>query len=94
MIRTVIEGAAIATVDSTVPGAGTEYADGHVVVEGDRIVAVGAGPAPTQYQAVRRVDAHGCLVTPGLINTHHHLYQWATRGRTADATLFGWLSEL
>jgi cytosine/adenosine deaminase-related metal-dependent hydrolase len=28
------------------------------------------------------------------VNTHHHLYQWATRGRAADSTLFGWLTEL
>ena len=40
--RTVIEGCAIATVDA----AGTEYRDGHVVIEDERIVAVGEGPAP------------------------------------------------
>ena len=40
------------------------------------------------------VDATGCLATPGLVNTHHHLYQWATRGRAVDSTLFGWLTEL
>ena len=40
------------------------------------------------------MDARGCLVTPGLINTHHHLYQWATRGQAVDSTLFQWLTEL
>ncbi|MGW1680168.1 8-oxoguanine deaminase [Saccharopolyspora sp. NPDC002376] len=88
--RTVIEGGAVATVDDS----GAEFIEGHVVVEGDRILAVGPGSAPPQEGAVRRVDASGCLVTPGLINTHHHLYQWATRGYAADATLFGWLTEL
>jgi len=44
--------------------------------------------------AVRRIDASGCLATPGLINTHHHLYQWGTRGMAADATLFEWLTQL
>ncbi|GAA1742595.1 8-oxoguanine deaminase [Luedemannella helvata] len=89
---TVIEGGAVATVD----GAGTEYADGHVVVDGGRIVAVGAGPAPVagDGREVERVDASGCLVTPGLINTHHHLYQWATRGYATESNLFGWLTTL
>ncbi len=40
------------------------------------------------------VDARGCLATPGLVNTHHHLYQWVTRGHAADATLFEWLTTL
>ncbi|HXB48440.1 MAG TPA: 8-oxoguanine deaminase [Streptosporangiaceae bacterium] len=43
---------------------------------------------------IRRIDASGCLATPGLINTHHHLYQWGTRGMAADATLFEWLTQL
>jgi cytosine/adenosine deaminase-related metal-dependent hydrolase len=88
-MRTVIENAAIATVDS----AGTEHATGHVVVDGGVIEAVGAGPAPAG-EADRRVDATGCLVTPGFVNTHHHLYQWATRGFAQQATLFEWLVEL
>ncbi|MFF5356223.1 8-oxoguanine deaminase [Saccharopolyspora hirsuta] len=86
----VIEGGAVVTVDDS----GTEFVEGHVVVKADRIVSVGPGSAPPQDGAVRRIDASGCLVTPGLINTHHHLYQWATRGYAADATLFGWLTEL
>ena len=36
----------------------------------------------------------GDILTAGLVNTHHHLYQWATRGRAVDSTLFGWLTEL
>lgn len=90
MTRVVIEGGAIATVD----GAGTEYADGHIVIDGDRIIAVGLGPAPHQDPGVRRVDGSGCLATPGLVNTHHHLYQWATRGLAQQSDLFGWLTTL
>ena len=41
-----------------------------------------------------RIDASGCLATPGLINCHHHLYQHATRGLAQQATLFEWLVEL
>ncbi|HLN77736.1 MAG TPA: 8-oxoguanine deaminase [Nocardioidaceae bacterium] len=89
-MRRILQGCAVATVD----GAGTEYADGHVVVEGNRIVAVGAGPAADVSDVDEVVDASGCLATPGLVNTHHHLYQWATRGLAQDANLFDWLTEL
>ena len=41
-----------------------------------------------------RVDGTGCVLTPGLVNTHHHLYQWITRGLAADHTLFEWLTTL
>jgi cytosine/adenosine deaminase-related metal-dependent hydrolase len=88
-VRTVIENAAIATVDPS----GTEIRSGHVVVEDELIVAVGEGPAPAG-DADERIDGRGRLVTPGLVNTHHHLYQWATRGLAADHTLFEWLVEL
>ena len=67
--------------------------DGHVVIEGNRITAVGPGPA--RRTAGRRGSTRrGCLATPGLINCHHHLYQWATRGLAQQATLFEWLVEL
>jgi cytosine/adenosine deaminase-related metal-dependent hydrolase len=86
----VLDGCAVAAMDP----AGTEHASGHVVVAGQRIVAVGQGPAPADLRGARHVDASGCLATPGLINTHQHLYQWATRGQAVDSTLFGWLTEL
>jgi cytosine/adenosine deaminase-related metal-dependent hydrolase len=71
-----------------------EYPDGYVAVDGTRITEVGPGPVPERLAGARQIDAAGCLATPGLVNTHHHLYQWATRGRAVDATLFGWLTEL
>ncbi len=40
------------------------------------------------------IDARGGIVTAGLVNTHHHLYQWLTRGRAVGCDLFGWLTEL
>jgi cytosine/adenosine deaminase-related metal-dependent hydrolase len=80
--------------DGTGPAdTGAEYRSGHVVVEGGRITAVGAGPAPPGEGATR-IDGRGCLATPGLVNTHHHLYQWLTQGRAQQSGLFGWLTEL
>ncbi|MDG4809449.1 8-oxoguanine deaminase [Micromonospora sp. WMMD1120] len=90
--RILLEGCAIATVDTD----GREYQQGHILIADGRIAAVGAGAATPIDDAgpLRRVDASGCLATPGLVNTHHHLYQWATRGLAQQADLFGWLTEL
>lgn len=57
-------------------------------------VAGMAGEGGDYGGSARVVDATGCVVTPGLVNTHHHLYQWATRGLAVDATLFEWLTAL
>ena len=90
-MRTVIENAYVATVDSV----DTEHERGHIVIEGTRIVAVGSGDAPTDLLVgASRIDGTGHLVTPGLVNTHHHLYQWLTRGLAQDSILFDWLVAL
>ncbi|TDC19243.1 8-oxoguanine deaminase [Streptomyces sp. 8K308] len=89
--RTVIENCAIATVDER----DTEHERGHLVIAGNRIESVGPGPAPAELAGVVRViDATGHLATPGLVNTHHHFYQWLTRGLAQDANLFDWLVAL
>lgn len=91
MTRTIIEGAHVATVDA----ADTEHPVGYVVLDGATIAAVGPGTAPDEWRADAEViDGRGCLVTPGLVNTHHHLYQWLTRGYAQDAILFDWLTAL
>ena len=91
MARTIIENAYIATVDAV----GTEYESGHVVIDGTRIVAVGAGDAASDLlTGADRIDGRGHLLTPGLVNTHHHLYQWLTRGIAQDSILFDWLVAL
>lgn len=89
-MRTVVDGAAICTIDR----AGTEYSVGHVIVRDGVIESVGAGPASLTDPVDRLVDGRGCLVTPGLVNTHHHLYQWATRGLAQQSNLFEWLTTL
>ena len=88
--RTVLDGCAVVTMDD----ARTEHAGGHVVLAGNRVESVGAGPAPAGLGDATYVDARGCLATPGLVNTHHHLYQWLTRGLAVDHTLFEWLTTL
>jgi len=71
--------------------AGTELPTGWVFVDDGVIQAVGDGGEP---EAEDRVDLGGAVVTPGLVNTHHHLYQTLTRARAQQANLFGWLREL
>ena len=69
---------------------GTELADGWFDVEDGFVTAVGAGEPPPG----EREDLGGAVVTPGLANTHHHLYQTLTRARAQQADLFTWLREL
>ncbi|MDX6208205.1 MAG: 8-oxoguanine deaminase [Frankiales bacterium] len=64
---------------------------GDISVVDGVIEAVGDVPALAGDE-VLRVD--GDIITAGLVNTHHHLYQWATRGRAVDCDLFGWLTTL
>jgi len=71
--------------------AGTEHESGWVLVEDGVVAAVGSGPGP---EAESREDLGGALVTPGLVNTHHHLYQTLTRARAQEADLFTWLRTL
>ncbi|MBJ7455593.1 MAG: 8-oxoguanine deaminase [Thermoleophilia bacterium] len=85
-----IEGCAIATVDA----AGTEHDEGWILTDGGVIAALGGGAPPALPEGARRIDARGRLATPGLVNCHHHLYQWATRGLAQDAILFDWLTTL
>ena len=69
-----------------------EIAGGDVLVRGGVVAAVGRGLTTTGTV----VEARGCVVTPGLVNTHHHLYQTLTRAVPGgqDALLFGWLKTL
>ncbi len=72
-----------------------EIRNGWVAVLDGLISGVGGSGDP-QPAAELTIDASDCLVTPGLINTHHHLYQNLTRAYTpmTDAPLFGWLQTL
>ena len=64
---------------------------GDIAFEDGRIVAVGSvASAPGDVV----VDCADTVITAGLVNTHHHLFQWMTRGRAVGCDLFGWLTEL
>ncbi|MGL6208364.1 MAG: 8-oxoguanine deaminase [Paracoccaceae bacterium] len=69
-----------------------ELAGADVLLRGGVIAGVGMGLTTTG----RVVEAAGCVVTPGLVNTHHHLFQTLTRAvpEAQDALLFGWLKAL
>ena len=73
----------------------SEPAGVDVLVEDGRIASVGAG-GPADPAGWEVIDAGGCVATPALVNTHHHLYQTLTRAVPAcqDALLFGWLKAL
>jgi cytosine/adenosine deaminase-related metal-dependent hydrolase len=74
--------------------AGTEHPQGWVLVEDGTIHSVGTGPEPDGSDDAERIELGGAVVTPGLINTHHHLCQTLTRARAQQADLFTWLREL
>lgn len=74
-----------------------ELRDVDILCRDGVIAAIGTGlPENGAATAETVIDAAGCVVTPGLINTHHHLYQTLTRAvpQCQDALLFGWLKAL
>jgi len=79
--------------DTIITMAGDDLQHSDILIEGGVIRAVGPDiVAPS----AKVVDARGCVVTPGLVNTHHHLFQTLTKAVPGgqDALLFGWLQTL
>ncbi|OOY21574.1 8-oxoguanine deaminase [Thioclava sp. DLFJ5-1] len=76
----------------TMDGTRRELKGADLLLRDGQIAAVGPGLESTGEV----VEAKGCVVTPGLVNTHHHLYQTLTRAVPGgqDALLFGWLQTL
>ncbi len=71
---------------------GISEIDGGWILARDGVIAeVGSGPPPPAGEVISAPD---CVVVPGLVNAHDHMYQWATRGYAPDGTLFEWLRSL
>ena len=82
---TVLANAHVVTMDD----AGTELDSGWIRIEDGFVAEVVSGEPPEHGD-----DLAGAVVTPALINTHHHLFQTLTRARAQEADLFTWLKEL
>jgi cytosine/adenosine deaminase-related metal-dependent hydrolase len=71
---------------------GSSELEGGWLLARDGVIAeVGSGAPPAADEAL---DLPNCVATPGLVNAHDHMYQWATRGYAPDGTLFEWLRAL
>jgi 8-oxoguanine deaminase len=83
---------------ATQDDARTVLRNASLFIRHNRIEAIGPASAmpPDAQHADEVIDAHHHLVTPGLVNTHHHMYQSLTRAipQVQDAELFGWLRGL
>jgi len=79
----------VATMDDD----GTELSGGSILIEDGSIIWVGASDPPDDAGA-QRIDGRGTVALPGLVNTHHHLFQSLTRVRAQEHGLFDWLREL
>src|SRR3954451_663165 len=86
-MRTLFANANVVTTDD----AGTELLNRWILVNNGIVEQVG-DDNPPPAEAFENLG--GSLVTPGLVNTHHHLYQTLTRARAQQADLFSWLREL
>ena len=77
----------------TMNDAGDTIPDGALFIHNNSIAWVGrTADLPPAYQIADRViQAHDRVVLPGLVNTHHHLYQTLTRALAPNSGLFPWL---
>ena len=83
------------TVVVTMDDAEREIKDGGILVRDHLIERVGPmGEMPAEETVDQVVDLHNHVVLPGLINTHHHLYQSLTRVQVQEGNLFRWLKTL
>ena len=87
MTRTLIRGACIVTLDEILG----DLARGDLLVEGERIAAIGPN---VEAGAAQVVDGSGCIVIPGLVNAHMHTWQTALRGVASNWTLLEYFRKM
>lgn len=85
----------IASMDHADPALAQQWDNASILIQDGLIAAIGSADQ-VNHQADEVIDASAHLVTPGLINTHHHMFQSLTRAipEVQDAELFSWLSGL
>src|SRR6476469_5666507 len=86
MARTLVRGATLVTMDPQ-----GDLPRGDLLVEGERIVAIAPQLLVDDCEVV---DAHGCIVIPGLVNAHMHTWQTALRGLAANWTLLEYFQKM
>lgn len=84
----IIQNGTVLTMDARL----TQITEGHVVVSGKLIRAVGVGPAP-HMPGAEVLDAHGGIILPGLVNSHTHAAMTLFRGLADDLPLMEWLNH-
>ena len=77
----------------TMDAGNTRIQNGTVAVTGDTIAAIGPSDTFSSWKAERRIDAHGGIIMPGLVNTHTHASMTCFRGLADDLPLMTWLND-
>ncbi|MBW2608530.1 MAG: amidohydrolase family protein, partial [Deltaproteobacteria bacterium] len=71
----------------------SQIKNGSVAITKDKIVAVGDADEFAAWEVSRIIDAHGCIIMPGLVNTHTHAAMICFRGLADDLPLMTWLND-
>jgi len=77
----------------TMDSMGTQFKNGAVAINGEKIIAVGAADDFSSWNASRIIDARGGIIMPGLVNTHTHAAMTCFRGLADDLPLMTWLND-
>jgi len=77
----------------TMDSRGTQFKNGAVAIEGEKIVALGFADDFLSWNASRIIDARGGIIMPGLVNAHTHAAMTCFRGLADDLPLMTWLND-
>lgn len=83
-----------ATLLSMEPPEGKPLYNYDIVIENDRIKAIGRGLSVPSGSNVSTINAKNCIITPGFVDGHHHMWQHLLRGIAVDWPLFGYACHL